>query len=306
MKKRLFCLLAAVLIVTTVFATVGFADFGDFAGGSDWGGSDWGDSSWDSDWGSSSDWDYDYYSGSGSSGDGDFIWTAIVFVAIVVLAIVGNRGKGRNTRGGSNRGPVNLGQQPTAPLVNRLDELKKKDPNFSEAKFLDDASNLYVRMQNCWTDKNLEPIRPHLSAELYAKSEAQIDGYKRRNETDHVERVSVLSANIVGCNADNVNDIVTVQIVARITDYVTDDNTGAIIRGSKNKELFMTYQWTFIRSLGKTTGADGGIDSEHCPNCGAPLDLNRSAVCSYCGATITSGDYDWVVSNIKGISQRSV
>ncbi len=301
MKKRLFCLLAAVLIVTTIFATVGFADFGDFAGGSDWGGSDWGDSSWDSDWGS--DWDSsdDYYY-SGSDGDlsgGNVFWMAAIVIAVIVIGAIGNK------NGGSRR-KVNTNTQPAKPLVNRLDELKKKDPNFSEAKFLDDASNLYVRMQNCWTDKNLEPIRPHLSAELYAKSEAQIDGYKRRNETDHVERVSVLSANIVGCNADNVNDIVTVQIVARITDYVTDDNTGAIIRGSKNKELFMTYQWTFIRSLGKTTGADGGIDSEHCPNCGAPLDLNRSAVCSYCGATITSGDYDWVVSNIKGISQRSV
>ena len=298
MKKRLFCLLAAVLIVTTVFATVGFADFGDFAGGNDWGGgSDWGDSSWDSDWDSSDDY---YYSGSdGDLSGGNVFWMAAIVIAVIVIGAIGNK------NGGSRR-RANTNTQPAKPLVNRLDELKKKDPNFSEAKFLDDASNLYVRMQNCWTDKNLEPIRPHLSAELYAKSEAQIDGYKRRNETDHVERVSVLSANIVGCNADNVNDIVTVQIVARITDYVTDDNTGAIIRGSKNKELFMTYQWTFIRSLGKTTAADGGIDSEHCPNCGAPLDLNRSAVCSYCGATITSGDYDWVVSNIKGISQRSV
>ena len=305
MKKRMLAVLAAVLVVCTMLSVTGFADFGDYAGDSDYGW-DSGGSDWGSDWGSSYDWDSDYYSSSGSTGGGDFIWTAIVFVAIVVLAIVGNRGKGKNTRGGSGRDPVNLGQQPTAPLVNRLDELKKKDPNFSEAKFLDDAANLYVRMQNCWTDKNLEPVRPHLSTELFAKSDRQIQAYKKNHQTDHVERISVLDTRIVGCDADSVNDIITVQLTARIVDYVTDDNTGAIIRGSNSKELFMTYQWTFIRSLGKTTNAEGGVDSEHCPNCGAPLDLNQSAVCHYCGATITSGDYDWVVSNLRGISQKSM
>ena len=210
-----------------------------------------------------------------------------------------------STKSGKN-GKVNLGrQQPEKPLVNRIDELKKKDPNFSEAKFLDDAANLYVRMQNCWTAKDLEPVRPHLTTELYAKSDRQIQAYKNNHQTDHVERISVLDTRIVGCDADNVNDIITVQLTARIVDYVTNDDTGAIIRGSNSKELFMTYQWTFIRSLGKTTGESGDIDSEHCPNCGAPIDLNQSAVCPYCGATVTSGDYDWVVSNIRGISQRS-
>ena len=305
MKKRLLALLAAVLIVTTIFSVTGFADFGDYAGDSDWG---WSDSG--SDWGGSSDWSWDssddyYYSGSGgsSSGGGSIFATVIIVVIVIAVGIVFNS-KGRSS-GGSRR--VDLGgQQPEKPLVNRIDELKKKDPNFSEAKFLDDAANLYVRMQNCWTDKNLEPVRPHLSAELYAKSDRQIQAYKNNHQTDHVERISVLDTRIVGCDADGVNDIITVQLTARIVDYVTDDNSGMIIRGSNSKELFMTYQWTFIRSLGKTTNAEGGVDSEHCPNCGAPIDLNRSAVCEYCGATITSGDYDWVVSNIRGISQRSV
>ena len=41
----------------------------------------------------------------------------------------------------------------------------------------------------------------------------------------------------------------------------------------------------------------------HCPNCGAPLDVNHSAKCEYCGQVITVDDYDWVISQIKGISQ---
>ena len=303
MKKRLLAILAAVLLVTTVFSVASFADFGDYAGDSDWG---WSDSG--SDWGGSSDWDWSdssdsYYSDGSDLTGGDIFGTLAIIAIVIVLGMVfGNKS---HSTGGNRR--VDLGQQQAEkPLVNHIDELKKKDPNFSEAKFLDDAANLYVRMQNCWTAKNLEPVRPHLSTELYAKSDRQLQAYRNNHQTDHVDRISVLDTRIVGCDADSVNDIITVQLTARIVDYVTDDNTGAIIRGSNSKELFMTYQWTFIRSLGKTTNAEGGVDSEHCPNCGAPLDLNQSAVCQYCGATITSGDYDWVVSNIRGISQRSV
>ena len=42
-----------------------------------------------------------------------------------------------------------------------------------------------------------------------------------------------------------------------------------------------------------------------CPNCGAPLDLNATAKCQYCGAVIQSADFDWVLKTIKGISQQT-
>ena len=42
-----------------------------------------------------------------------------------------------------------------------------------------------------------------------------------------------------------------------------------------------------------------------CRNCGAPLDLNATAKCQYCGAVIQSADFDWVIKTIKGISQQT-
>ena len=310
MKKRLALFIAFILVTVSLFSVVGFADFGDYAGDSDWGGgwdsgSDWG-SDWDSDWGS--DWDSDsdyYYSSSSGSGSGDSGMIIAVFIVIVIIATVESvrsKAKGKNT---SARRPVNV--QPTAskPLVNNLADFKERDPGFNETRFLEDVSNLYVRMQNAWTAKDLTPIRPKLTAELYAKSDRQVQAYIKNNQTNHVERISVLNSNIVGCTSDEKNDIITVEFTARVVDYVTDDKTGNIIRGSNSRELFMTYRWTFIRTLGKLTAAAGEADGKHCPNCGAPLDLNQSAVCNYCGSVIESGEYDWVLSNIQGISQRS-
>jgi len=40
-----------------------------------------------------------------------------------------------------------------------------------------------------------------------------------------------------------------------------------------------------------------------CPKCGAPLDINQTARCPYCGSVVTINNEDWALNNIKGISQ---
>ena len=67
----------------------------------------------------------------------------------------------------------------------------------------------------------------------------------------------------------------------------------------------MTYEWTMIRKKGMTSQKAGEKTTMNCPNCGAALDVNHSAECEYCGSIITNGDYDWVLSSIKGIAQQS-
>ncbi len=306
MKKRWVFFIAAALAAAILLSSMGFADFGDFAGDSDWGGgydSDWGgdyDSNWGSDW---DDWgDSGYYSSSSGGGSLGGVATAVVIV-IVIVVILGPLGKARFNPNGQRR--VNVQPADQKPLVNDLRGLKERDPAFSESKFIEDAANLYVRMQNAWSAKDLTPVRTRLTAELYAKSERQVQSYISAGQTDHIERISVLNSNIVGCTKDDKNDIITLEFTARIIDYITDDKTGNVLRGSRSRELFMTYRWTFIRTIGRLTAVSGEVDTKHCPNCGAPIDLNQSAVCEYCGSVIESGDYDWVLSNIQGVSQKS-
>lgn len=67
----------------------------------------------------------------------------------------------------------------------------------------------------------------------------------------------------------------------------------------------MTYEWTMIRTKGMQTGAADGVTTYSCPNCGAPMDLTYSAKCEYCGSVANNSKYDWVIAQIRGISQRS-
>jgi len=71
-----------------------------------------------------------------------------------------------------------------------------------------------------------------------------------------------------------------------------------LIRGSKDIHGF-TEHWTFLRTIGVKTNADKQLKDNKCPNCGAALQVNATGKCDYCGAVVTSGQYDWVLSEIR-------
>lgn len=286
-------------------------DFGDFSGSSDYGGSwdsggSWGGSDWgSSDWGGS-DWGYGGYSGYGY-GTHYIDWGTLLFYLIILMVLysaVSRRGQGSGSSGIPVRPAENV--QSAASVRAALSDLMERDPGFSEARFLEDVANLYIRLQNAWTDKNLEPVRARLSEELFAASRRGVDQYIKNRRTNHVDRITVLGTEITGCTKDSLYDTIQVLLNTRITDYVTDDATGMVVSGDMSREKFMTYRWTLIRPLGKQTAVSGTVTAKYCPHCGAPLDLNQSGVCPYCRSVLTSGDHDWVLTKIEGLSQRTM
>ena len=298
--KRIAALLTVLLIVMSL-VTCAFADFGDYASSSDYGGS------WDS--GSSSSWDSDSSSGSdfasgflggmlGSSIGGKVSPVVIIIVIIIIVLMM------RKKKGGS--APVAPGATPTAAsMLSPISTFRDRDPAFSEAVLTEKISNLYVKLQNAWTAKDLEPVRPYLSEDLYAKSERQVQTMKNNKQTNYIDRIAVLGVTLSGWYTDGTNDSMVARLNTRIDDYVVDDTTGNVIRGDKNKELFMEYEWTFVRKAGMTTPASDDLHETNCPNCGAPINVAQNAKCPYCGTVITNTEHDWVLTQIKGLSQRS-
>lgn len=320
-RLKFFALILGIILAFTVTA---HADFGEFAGDYDYGGDYGGGFDYDSgndydyDYGGD-DYDYDYNnhngggiiitdgsydSGSGSSGGGG---GTILIIIILVVLIFGipilrsmKKGKGKS-------GPVAPGATPTdVSTLRPINEYSSVDPNFSQPDFCEEISNMYVRFQNAWQDKKLDGIRPCLSDAFYAQVDRQVETYRRNRQTNRIERISVLGVDLVGWKQESGNDVMIARLRTRIVDYVVDDATGNIVRGSNTAEKFMTYEWSLIRTSGRTTGNNEGTNASSCPNCGAPLDLNKSAKCEYCGSVIESDSFDWVLSGIKGLSQRTM
>src|SRR5699024_4286947 len=100
-------------------------------------------------------------------------------------------------------------------------------------------------------------------------------------------------------------DKIDVSIRARMNDYVIDDQTEKVIKGNPNRDIYMTYVWTLIRKdTVKTESSKEQYKVTQCPNCGANVSINASGQCDYCESVISNGDYDWVLSKIKVVSQE--
>jgi hypothetical protein len=301
--RKILVLLLVLALLTAAGSAL--ADAGGFSGDSDFGGggSDFdfgGSSDWssDSDWGSSSGGFF--IGGGGGGGGGSPLITVVIIIAVVVyIASRYAKNKGRSVPGGAPAG---------SPVMNRpvdLSKLYARDPDFSPEAFLEMVSNMYVKLQNSWESKDWEPMRMLMTDALYNQFATQLEEIIKNGQTNHVDRIAVLGTRITGYQETERNDVINVEVRSRIVDWVTDDRTGSIVRGSNTKELFMTYEYTLIRSLSVKTVVKEGETRSVCKSCGAPIMLNRSNRCEFCGTLMSSDEFNWVISAIRGISQRS-
>ncbi|OQB24185.1 MAG: Tim44-like domain protein [Firmicutes bacterium ADurb.Bin182] len=296
--------LIVALLILALLAAAGsaLADAGGFAGDSDFGGSDfdfggssgWSDSGWDSGYSGGG-----FYIGGGGGGSPSFV-TVIVIIAVVIY-IISRYAKNKNFGRAPGAVPVSA---PVGMPVD-LSKLYEKDPDFSPEAFLQMVSNMYVKLQNSWESKDWEPMRMLMTDALYSQFANQLEELKQNGQTNHVDRIAVLGTRITGYSQTESNDVLKVEVKSRIVDFVTDDTTGKIVRGSDTRELFMTYEYTLIRSLGVKTEVKEGENRSVCKACGAPILLNQSNRCEFCGTLMRSDEFNWVISAIRGISQRS-
>lgn len=281
---RTLLILAALLFCTLAV----HADFGDFGGDVDYGGDDYG-----------GDYDYDGwndYDGDGSSSDDtDGLVAAVVIGGIVYFAVRSKK------RGGSTK---NAGAKRTDPAtLSPMENYTILDPNFNEDAFCEKLSNLYVKMQEGWQNKDIEPLRPYFTDAYFNQMLKQLDGLRRQGVTNRVERIAVLGVQPLGYVRKNNEDHIIVELRTRITDYTVRDSDNSVVSGSPDKQLFMTYEWDLCRASGQKTEVHEGMNVITCPNCGASVDINASAKCPYCDSVITIGASDWAICRISGIQR---
>ncbi len=307
--KILVFVLCILLMALPAFAG---ADFGDFSGDNDYGGS------WDSgsDW-SSSSWDSDYSSGSYYDDDSDVSGIDIgislaVMAAIVVLGLIFDVSEKRKKkkqygagRPQSAQGRPQGAQRTPNSRLQPIGDLTITDPNFDANAMQEKISNLYVQMQNCWTDKNIESLRPYFTDALFTQMERQLNGLKNQGLTNYVDRIAVLGVNLRGFYKQGDKEHLIVELRTRIVDYTVQDSNNKLVSGDRNREKFMTYEWDMCRTAGSVTSKEGVMHSVSCPGCGAPLSINTTAKCPYCGRVVTLDEHDWALCAIKGIAQST-
>ena len=309
-----------------MFSAIGTGDVGNFndysSGGGSWsspssGG--WGrsssgrDSSWS--WGSSSSNSDRQIRRSSSDDEGtdlfglesreaptssDRIFVVVVVLFIFLIAYIIFTQMGESPQGGLRW--VNIPDN----SFEIIQALRKKDSAFDATAFMEWAKEVFLKLQTAWMERDWEQVRPFESEELYAQHARQLQEYKRLGRINVLERINVNNAYFFQLVKGQEWETLWVVMNVRMIDYIIDEETRRVLKGSPDKDCFMSYFYVFKRKAGaQTTSAKQSVGTIACPNCGAPTHVVSSGRCEYCDFVITVKDHGWVLADIVGIKPAS-
>jgi predicted lipid-binding transport protein (Tim44 family) len=201
------------------------------------------------------------------------------------------------------RGDLFSGTSPQAAALDDPDDglaaIKANDAGFDRDAFLGQVQRSFFLVEEAWTQRKSDMSRQVMADGLWQQHRFQIESYLSGGKRNVLDGLSVESITILAVHTDQTYDTITVRILASSADYDVNDS-GKVIRGSRDVGQW-AEDWTYQRASSAQTPAAGGTLTDHCPNCGAPLELDFSGVCKYCKALVSTGTYDWVLARIARV-----
>lgn len=266
---------------------------------------------------------YDTSSSSSSSSDGDsYLLNWIIYflfemfgplpgiiLCIILLIVFGylkKTGKLKNIQNSINSTITSNYSESFNQIVDNTisvsEQIRQIDSEFSSDNFLAWTREVFLKIQQAWTDRNWKVIRPFESNELFNIHNSQLNEYIKNHKINVVEKINISNATLREFRQDGDKEVLVVELHAVMRDYVIDEKTKKVLESNPNKDWYMKYLMTFNRKKGVLTKAGTSNKSTtNCPNCGAPTEITSSGQCEYCDSVITTGEHDWVLSDIHSI-----
>jgi predicted lipid-binding transport protein (Tim44 family)/uncharacterized tellurite resistance protein B-like protein len=284
-KGRILFLSLTVILLIAASAALGRAGGGGSYGGSSGGG------------------------GGGGSGAGYIFYLLIrlainkpvIGVPLLIIVIILMIKFGRKAKGGYETHTISRAgklrkQQEHQEMQEALDDIKRRDPGFTTGKFVQKVNKAFIAVQEAWSDQDLSSVRQFISDGIDERFSLQIEMQKAEGYRNRMENITVRNTRIVGVYTDLHFDSIHVEVTAQADDSDVDLKTGKRIR--KNSSASFTEYWSFLRKPGVQTLEGKSLIEGFCPNCGAPIELTDSGKCHSCDSVLTSGEYDWVLTEI--------
>ena len=183
------------------------------------------------------------------------------------------------------------------PALNaRWAELAREDPAVTQQALDARLRLIYDELNAAWSRRDLGGARPYVSDGLFDYLKYWVTAYERQGMRNALEGMRIVEWKTVKVLRDRHYDSLTVRLWGSGRDYTVRQTTGDVVSGDPKHDRFYSEYWTLIRGA-SVKGAPR--TDKTCPNCGAPLDVNMAGQCEHCGAKITSGEFDWVLSKIE-------
>lgn len=175
-----------------------------------------------------------------------------------------------------------------------MDELIKLDSTFTESSFKTKVDNIFVMLHISLMTDNLKRVEHFINDDVYNKYNEILNNLNSNNERQMFDELNVKSTEIENVEISDTKYIITVKLISRYMDYIIDKETGKFKRGNNTSRVEKENILTFEKR--RDTKVQEVV--RFCPNCGHPMDVNKSGYCEYCHSIYNQENYDWILTNI--------
>ena len=175
-----------------------------------------------------------------------------------------------------------------------IKEFSQIDNTFNEASFLTKVNNIFIKFFTAIMKDRLDEVDHFIGDDVFTYGEEILAPIRASNYRKMYDELNVKDSFIDSIEIINNSYIITVNLEARYMDYILDLSSGHIVSGNDSSRIKVDYKLTFEKKVDAT---DQGI-SKKCHACGAPMNVNNSGLCNYCGTIYKQEKHDWVMINI--------
>lgn len=176
-----------------------------------------------------------------------------------------------------------------------MDELIKLDPTFTESSFKTKVDNIFVMLHMSLMTNNMKRVDHFISDNVYSEFSNKLNILNSNNERQMFDELNVKSTDIINVDIKDDKFIITVKLISRYMDYIVDKDSGNYKRGNNKSRI----EKENILIFEKKRNSKIQDVVRFCPNCGHPMDVNKSGYCEYCHSTYNQEDFDYVLTSIK-------
>ncbi len=179
---------------------------------------------------------------------------------------------------------------------NALKKLNCFSQVMSDPSIVNEAYNIYVKVQEAWSKNDVDSLRSLISDAMYNTYSVQIQTMIRKHRRNEMSNFKFVKGCIHDYKSYDDKDVYVITLQVLCKDYLVDSKTNKKIKGSRRRNNYI-YSLTFEKYK--------DVDIKECPNCKAPLPtFCESVKCSYCGSIINKKSTNMVLIDKKMLLQR--
>ncbi len=189
-------------------------------------------------------------------------------------------------------------EKPVESKVMTVDEFRKYDETFNESMFITKVNNMFVKFFTDIMMDRLDEVKHFISDEVYEYGNNIIDGVKKQGNRQMYDELNVKDTKIKSYEVNDNEFVIKVYLQSRYMDYIISLDDGDYVSGNNSSRIQVDYNLTLTK---KRVTKDQNIVRK-CPGCGAPINVNASGKCEYCGSIYNQEDYDWVITSLEKLN----